>query len=253
MKQMLINVAQAEEKRVAIVKNGQLIDFDLELQNYIQTKGNLYLGKVIRVELSLEAVFVDYGAERHGFLPMKNIALELFQKVALSQKSGTNADMRPKVQDFIEEGQEFVVQVEKEERGNKGAALTTYITLAGRYLVFMPNSPRAGGISRRIDGESRAEMKKLMSSLVIPDDVGVIMRTAGVGRTQEELQWDLDYLVRLWGMVQKAVKDHKSSRLLFRDSSLMTRTIRDGLRDDIDEVYIDDEVVYQAILIKMCS
>ena len=240
MKQMLINVAQPEEKRVAVVDQGRLIDLDLELQSYTQTKANLYLGKIVRVESSLEAVFIDYGAERHGFLPMKNIAPELFQKKAMESSRQDTEQSQPRIQDLVKEGQEFIVQVEKEERGNKGAALTTYVTLAGRYLVFMPNNPGAGGISRRIEDENRGKMKKMLSSLDAPEHVGVILRTAGVGRTQEELQWDLDYLQRLWDVVKKAAKNYKTSRLLFRDSSLMTRTIRDSLRDDISDVYIDD-------------
>ena len=189
MKRMLINATQPEELRVAIVDGQKLFNLDIESPSHEQKKANIYKGKITRVEPSLEAAFVEYGSERHGFLPMKEISRGYFSEKA-AQQSG-----RVSIKDAIKEGQEVVVQVEKEERGNKGAALTTFISLAGRYLVLMPNNPRAGGVSLRIEGQDRADLREAMSQLTIPEDMGLIVRTAGVGKNAEELQWDLDYQI----------------------------------------------------------
>lgn len=201
MKRMLINATQPEELRVAIVDGQKLYDLDIETLSREQKKSNIYKGRITRIEPSLEAAFVDYGAERHGFLPLKEIARSYFSPEAAA--SGARISIR----DAIREGQEVIVQVEKEERGTKGAALTTFLSLAGRYLVLMPNNPRAGGVSRRIEGEDRAEIRDTMRSLNIPEGMGLIVRTAGVGRTPEELQWDLDYLLQLWQAIEKAAQE----------------------------------------------
>jgi ribonuclease E len=198
MKRMLINATQQEELRVAIVDGQKLYDLDIETPSREQKKSNVYKGRITRVEPSLEAAFVDYGAERHGFLPFKEISRSYFDSQALAGGS------RPNIKDVVKEGQEIVVQVDKEERGNKGAALTTFISLAGRYLVLMPNNPRAGGVSRRIEGEDRQEIREVMSNLDVPEGMGLIVRTAGVGRSFDELQWDLDYLLHLWQAVETA-------------------------------------------------
>jgi len=196
MKRMLFNATQAEELRVAIVDGQKLIDLDIESASKEQRKGNIYKGVITRVEPSLEAAFVDYGTERHGFLPFKEISRSYFK-----------ADAEPgraRIQDAITEGTEVLLQVEKDERGNKGAALTTFISLAGRYLVLMPNNPRAGGVSRRIEGDDRANLKEVLDQLKLPDEMGLIIRTAGMGRDAEELQWDLDYLLQLWKAIEEA-------------------------------------------------
>src|SRR5210317_1834067 len=198
MKRMLINATQPEELRVALVDGQKLYDLDIESRMRVQTKANIYKARITRVEPSLEAAFVDYGAERHGFLPLKEIAQEYFQK------KGGNGEGRASISELVKEGQELIVQVDKKERGTKGAALTTFISLAGRYMVLMPNNPRAGGVSRRIQGEDRNFVRDAMSAMDIPEGMGVIVRTAGVGRSTEELQWDLDYLVTLWGAITKA-------------------------------------------------
>lgn len=190
MKRMLINATQAEELRVAIVDGQTLYDIDIERPSKEQKKSNIYKGRITRLEPSLEAAFVEYGGERHGFLPLKEISRDYFQAGVDHHKAS--------IKELLREGQEIVVQVDKEERGNKGAALTTFISLAGRYMVLMPNSPTAGGVSRRIEGDDRAALKEAMDKLNIPDDMGVIIRTAGVGRDAEELQWDLDYLLSVW-------------------------------------------------------
>ncbi|MCG7905908.1 MAG: ribonuclease E/G, partial [Candidatus Thiodiazotropha taylori] len=192
MKRMLINATQPEELRVAIVDGQKLFNLDIEIPGREQKKANIYKGRITRVEPSLEAAFVDYGAERHGFLPLKEISRSYFTNKARESSGRVN------IQEALKEGQEVIVQVEKEERGNKGAALTTFISLAGRYLVLMPNNPRAGGVSRRIEGQDRTELREAMSELTIPEDMGLIVRTAGVGKNSEELQWDLDYLIQLW-------------------------------------------------------
>ena len=234
MKRMLINASHTEEVRVAMVDGQKLYDLDIENRTREQKKANIYKGKITRVEPSLEAAFVDYGAERHGFLPLKEISREYFKKK--SSDSG-----RAKIQDAVKEGQEVIVQVEKEERGSKGAALTTFISLAGRYLVLMPNNPRAGGISRRIEGEERAELREAMRGLEIPDGMGAIVRTAGIGRATEELQWDLDYLLQLWNTINEEAAEAKAPHFLFQESNVIVRAIRDYLRQDVGEVIVDSE------------
>ena len=239
MKRMLINATQAEELRVAMVDGQKLYDLDIETPNREQKKSNIYKARVTRVEPSLEAAFVDYGAERHGFLPLKEIARSYFRSEAGKQPG------RVAIQDAIREGQEVVVQVEKEERGNKGAALTTFVSLPGRYLVLMPNNPRAGGVSRRIEGDDRSELREAMSSLEIPDGMGLIVRTAGVGRSAEELQWDLDYLLKLWEAIESAASQRKAPFLIYQESNIIIRAIRDYLRNDIGEILVDSPAVYQ--------
>ncbi|WP_084594049.1 ribonuclease E [Arhodomonas aquaeolei] len=238
MKRMLINATQPEELRVALVDGQSLYDLDIETPSRERKKANVYKGKITRVEPSLEAAFVQYGAERHGFLPFKEIARSYFQ-------GGDDADPgKVSIQDVIKEGQEVVVQVEKEERGNKGAALTTFVSLAGRYLVLMPNNPRAGGVSRRIEGADRTEIRDALRELEVPEGMGLIVRTAGVGRTVEELQWDLDYLLNLWKAIQKAAHERSAPFLIYQESNVIIRALRDYLRSDIGEVLIDDEEVY---------
>lgn len=237
MKRMLINASHTEEMRVAMVDGQRLYDLDIENRTREQKKSNIYKGKITRVEPSLEAAFVDFGAERHGFLPLKEISREYFKKNA--SDSG-----RVRIVDAIKEGQEVLVQVEKEERGQKGAALTTFISLAGRYLVLMPNNPRAGGISRRIEGEDRADLREAMRSLNIPDGMGAIVRTAGIGRAAQELQWDLDYLSQLWGTITQEAANSKAPHFLFQESNVIVRAIRDYLRQDVGEVIIDNEDAY---------
>ncbi len=238
---MLINATHAEELRVALVDGQRLYDLDIESGAREQKKANIYRGKITRVEPSLEAAFVDYGAERHGFLPIKEISRQYFKETAPG--SG-----RPSIRDLVEEGQEIIVQVDKEERGNKGAALTTFISLAGRYLVLMPNNPRAGGISRRIEGEERAQLRDVMSQLEVPDESGVIVRTAGIGRSSEELQWDLDYLQQLWDSITHAAAQRPAPFLIYQESNVIIRAMRDYLRQDIGEVLIDEEKVHQDVL-----
>ncbi|WCN13303.1 ribonuclease E [Marinomonas mediterranea] len=238
MIRMLINATQQEELRVALVDGQRLYDLDIESGSREQKKANIYKGKITRIEPSLEAAFVDYGAERHGFLPLKEIS-----KTYFSKKS--NSDGRLNIKDVLTEGQEVIVQVDKEERGNKGAALTTFVSLAGRYLVLMPNNPRAGGISRRIDGDDRTQLKEAMSGLSTPENGGLIVRTAGVGRSTEELQWDLDYLDTLWSSITKAASEKPAPFLIYQESNIVIRAIRDYLRDDIGEVLIDEKGAYQ--------
>ncbi|GAB3734013.1 ribonuclease E [Luteimonas pelagia] len=236
MKRMLINATQAEELRVAIVDGQTLYDIDIEQPSREQKKSNIYKGKITRLEPSLEAAFVEYGGERHGFLPLKEISRDYFQ-------SGVDPN-KGSIRELLREGQEVVVQVEKEERGNKGAALTTFISLAGRYMVLMPNSPSAGGVSRRIEGEDRAELKRAMDALQIPDDMGVIIRTAGVGRDAEELQWDLDYLLQVWKSVAEAALSKPAPFLIYQESRLIVRALRDYMRPDIGEILVDTEEMY---------
>ncbi|HEY9132821.1 MAG TPA: ribonuclease E, partial [Dyella sp.] len=236
MKRMLINATQREELRVAIVDGQTLYDLDIEIPSREQKKANIYKGRITRVEASLEACFVDYGAERHGFLPLKEIAREYFTP-------GLDPN-RSNIRDLLKEGQEIVVQVEKEERGNKGAALTTFISLAGRYMVLMPNNPKAGGVSRRIEGEDRQALKEALEHLTVPDDVGLIVRTAGMGRDAEELQWDLDYLLQLWRAISQAASAQKAPFLIYQESKLFIRALRDYLRNDIGEILIDEESLY---------
>lgn len=239
MKRMLVNATQPEELRVALVDGQFLYDLDLETLSREQKKSNIYKGKITRIEPSLEAAFVDYGAERHGFLPLKDISSNYF-KIPVAETGG-----RLHIKDALTEGQEIVVQIDKEERGSKGAALTTFISLAGRYLVLMPNNPRAGGVSRRIEGEDRSELREAMSALNVPDGMGVIIRTAGVGRSVEELQWDLDYLLRLWQAIETAANERVAPFLIYQESNVIIRAIRDYMRQDIGEILVDDEAVYQ--------
>ncbi|MDC7806608.1 Rne/Rng family ribonuclease [Luteimonas sp BLCC-B24] len=236
MKRMLINATQAEELRVAIVDGQTLYDIDIEQPSREQKKSNIYKGRITRIEPSLEAAFVEYGAARHGFLPLKEVSRDYFQ-AGVDPNKGS-------IKELLREGQEVVVQVDKEERGNKGAALTTFISLAGRYMVLMPNSPTAGGVSRRIEGEDRAELKKAMDALTIPDEMGVIIRTAGVGRDAEELQWDLDYLLSIWRAIAEAALSKPSPFLIYQESRLITRALRDYMRADISEILIDTPEMY---------
>ncbi|WP_167709902.1 ribonuclease E/G [Xanthomonas arboricola] len=233
---MLINATQAEELRVAIVDGQTLYDIDIEQPSKEQKKSNIYKGRITRLEPSLEAAFVDYGAERHGFLPLKEISRDYFQAGVDHNKST--------IRELLREGQEIVVQVDKEERGNKGAALTTFISLAGRYMVLMPNSPSAGGVSRRIEGEDRAALKEALDKLDIPDDMGVIIRTAGVGRDAEELQWDLDYLLQTWKAIAEAALSKPAAFLIYQESRLIIRALRDYLRADIGEILVDTPELY---------
>ena len=237
MKRMLINASHTEEVRVAMVDGQRLYDLDIENRTREQKKSNIYKGKITRVEPSLEAAFVDYGAERHGFLPLKEISREYFNKKA-------SDGGRVRIQDAIKEGQEVIIQVEKEERGSKGAALTTFISLAGRYMVLMPNNPRAGGISRRIEGDDRTQLRDAMRDLQIPDGMGVIVRTAGIGRASEELQWDLNYLLNVWKNITEESDKAKAPHFLYQESNVIIRAIRDYLRQDVGEVIVDNEVAY---------
>ncbi|MEH6609971.1 MAG: ribonuclease E [Halioglobus sp.] len=239
MKKMLINATQPEELRVALVDGQRLYDLDIENRTRIQKKSNVYKGKITRVEPSLEAAFVDFGADRHGFLPLKEIAPEYFYR------KPPGGEGRTKIRDIVKEGTEIVVQVDKEERGNKGAALTSFISLAGRYMVLMPNNPRAGGISRRIEGDDRNELREALSHLEIPDGMGVIIRTAGVGRSSEELQWDLNYLLQVWEAISNADKESKAPTLLYQESNVIVRAVRDYLREDVDQVLIDSEDAFK--------
>jgi ribonuclease E len=239
MKRMMINATQPEELRVAMVDGQKLYDLDIEIPSREQKKANIYKGRITRVEPSLEAAFVDYGADRHGFLPLKEISRSYFQ--GDTAKSGG----RVNIKDVLKEGQEVLVQVDKEERGNKGAALTTFISLAGRFLVLMPNNPRAGGVSRRIEGDDRDEVRQALSAMNIPDGMGVIVRTAGVGRTVEELQWDLDYLVTVWDAILKAIDEIKPPALIYQESNVIIRALRDYLRSDVGEILIDDAKVFE--------
>ena len=233
MKRMLINATQQEELRVALVDGQRLYDLDIESPGHEQKKANIYKGKITRIEPSLEAAFVDYGAERHGFLPLKEIAREYFP-------SNYSSHGRPNIRDVLREGQEVIVQVDKEERGNKGAALTTFISLAGSYLVLMPNNPRAGGISRRIEGDDRTELKEALSSLQLPDGMGLIVRTAGVGKSADALQWDLSFRIKHWEAIKKAAEGRPAPFLIHQESNVIVRAFRDYLRPDIGEILIDN-------------
>jgi len=235
---MLINATQQEELRVALVDGQRLYDLDIESPGHEQKKANIYKGKITRIEPSLEAAFVDYGAERHGFLPLKEIAREYFP-------SNYNAHGRPNIKDVLREGQEVIVQIDKEERGNKGAALTTFISLAGSYLVLMPNNPRAGGISRRIEGDDRTELKEALASLELPDGMGLIVRTAGVGKSAEALQWDLGFRLKHWEAIQKAAESRPAPFLIHQESNVIVRAFRDYLRQDIGEILIDNPKVLE--------
>ena len=237
MKRMLINATQREELRVAIVDGQSLYDLDLEIPSREQKKSNIYKARITRVEPSLEACFVDYGAERHGFLPLKEIAREYFTPGADHNKAG--------IRELLKEGQQLIVQVEKEERGNKGAALTTFISLAGRYMVLMPNSPNSGGVSRRIEGEDRQALKEALQHVAVPEEMGLIVRTAGVGRDAEELQWDLDYLLQLWKAISEAAVGRPAPFLIYQESKLIIRALRDYLRPEIGEILIDEPALYE--------
>ena len=238
MKRMLINATQEEELRVALVDGQKLYDLDIENRTRVQKKANIYRGKVTRVEPSLEAAFVDFGASRHGFLPLKEISRQYYATDVKSKN----------LKELIPEGTQVIVQVEKEERGNKGAALTTYISLAGRYLVLMPNNPKAGGISRRIEGDERSELREALRGLEIPDGMGMIVRTAGVGKAQEELQWDLDYLLALWQAIQEASTTKPAPFLIYQESNVIIRMIRDYLRKDIGEVLFDTKESFEEAM-----
>lgn len=237
MKRMLINATQPEELRVAMVEGQKLYDLDIEVPSREQKKANIYKGRITRIEPSLEAAFVDFGAERHGFLPLKEISRSYF-------KESADLGGRINIKEVLNEGQTVMVQVDKEERGNKGAALTTFISLAGRFLVLMPNNPRAGGVSRRIEGDDRDEIREAMAALDIPNGMGVIVRTAGLGRSSDELQWDLDYLVQIWQAIEKATAERPAPFLIYQESNVIIRALRDYLRSDVGEILIDDEKVF---------
>src|SRR3989338_5537727 len=237
MKSMLFNATQAEELRVAIVDGQKLIDLDIESASKEQRKSNIYKGVIPRVEPSLEAAFIDYGTERHGFLPFKEVARAYF-------KAGVDVG-RARIQDALKEGQELIVQVEKDERGNKGAALTTFISLAGRYLVLMPNNPRGGGVSRRIEGEERNELRDIMDQLPVPSGMSIIARTAGIGRSKEELEWDLGYLLQLWHAIEDASNTQKGAFLIYQEGSLVIRAIRDYFHPEIGEILIDTDSIFE--------
>src|SRR5574343_474210 len=237
MKRMLINATQAEERRLAIVDGQNLLDYEIEIEGREQRKGNIYKAVVTGVEPRLEACFVDYGEDRHGFLPFKEIARSYF-KEGVSVRTA-------RIQDCIKEGQELLVQVEKEERGNKGAALTTFVSLAGRYLVLMPNNPRGGGVSRRIEGDEREELKEAMDQLEYPKGMSLIARTAGIGRNAAELQWDLNYMLKLWTAIDEAAHGGKGAFLIYQESSLVIRAIRDYFTADIGEILIDTDDIFE--------
>ena len=239
MKRILINATQSEELRVAMVNGQKLYDLDIEVPSREQKKSNIYKAKITRVEPSLEAAFVNYGAERHGFLPFKEIAKQYFGDAP------RDSNGKPILKDALKVDQEIIVQVEKEERGNKGAALTSFISLAGRFLVAMPQNPRSGGVSRRIEGEDRDELKQVLSELTMPEGMGVIVRTAGVGRSTEEMQWDLDYLTQVWSAIEKAAGENKAPFLIYQESDIVIRALRDHYRTDIGEILIDSEKAFK--------
>lgn len=239
MEKMLINATQTEEVRVALIKDNRLFDLDIECPGEVKKKGNIYKATVTRREPSLDAVFVEYGSKRQGFLPLKEIAPEY-----LSKNPDDFGDDKPPITSLIREGQELLIQVDKEERGNKGAALTTFITLAGCYLVLMPNNPRSGGISRRIEGDERDELRETLNALTLPDDMGLIIRTAGVGKSQEELQDDLDMLCNQWQSIKQAYNTELSPCLIHQEGDVIIRSIRDNLRKSISEIIIDDQISY---------
>ena len=236
MKRMLVNATQEEELRVALVDGQRIYDLDVEVPSREQKKSNVYKGRITRVEPSLEACFIDYGADRHGFLPLKEISKEYFKA---SPGGG-----RMNIRELLDEGQEIIVQVEKEERGNKGAALTTFISLAGRFLVLMPNNARAGGVSRRIEGEDREQLREALDQVQIPDGMGAIVRTAGVGRTAEELQWDLDNLKEVWNAIAQAAEGRPAAFLIYQESKTIIRALRDYLAEDIGEILVDNQETY---------
>jgi ribonuclease E len=236
MKRMLFNATQPEELRVAIVDGQRLIDLDIETAGKESRKSNIYKAVITRIEPSLEACFVDYGGSRHGFLPFKEVSPQYYQQ---------GAGSRSTIKEALKEGQELLVQVEKDERGNKGAALTTYISLAGRYIVLMPNNPSGGGVSRRIEGEDRNELRDILEQLEVPKGMSVIARTAGIGRSLEELQWDLNYLKQLWDAIEDAAATEKAPSLIYLESSLVVRAIRDYFSPDIGEILVDTDDIFQ--------
>ena len=237
MKRMLINATQPEELRVAITEGNLLYDLDIENISEIRRKGNIYKGKVSRIEPSLGAAFVNYGAERHGFLPFKEISPQFYPEKH-------NRNSRLSVSDCLKKDQEILVQVEKDERGNKGAALTTNISLAGRYLVLMPNNPKAAGISRRLEGKERDKLKERIASLNVPESMGLIVRTAGEGKDLEDLKWDLEYLQRVWEGISEANTLKNSPILIFKESDIIIRALRDYLKEDIEEIWVDTEEAF---------
>src|SRR3954462_8975924 len=240
MKRMLFNATQQEELRVAIVDGQKLIDIDIETAGREQRKSNIYKGVITRIEPSLEACFVSYGEDRHGFLPFKEVARTYFRE---------GVDVRTaSVKEALREGQEIMVQVEKEESGNKGAALTSFVSLAGRYLVLMPNNPRGGGVSRRVEGEERQELRETMDKLDLPQGMSLIARTAGIGRNVEEMQWDLNYLLQLWGAIEKAAEEEKGPCLIYLESSLVVRAIRDLFQPEIGEILVDTPDIYEQAI-----
>src|SRR6476646_297939 len=258
MKRMLFNATQAEELRLAIVDGQKLIDLDIESAGKEQRKSNIYKAVITRVEPSLEACFVDYGTERHGFLPIKEISRQYMKGRGRSDNSGGEdgdgeGGGRGRMQDQLREGMELIVQVDKDERGNKGAALTTYISLAGRYLVLMPNNPRGGGVSRRIEGEDRNELREVMDQLQVPDGMSLIARTAGIGRSAEEMQWDLNYLLQLWGAIETASNEEKGPCLIYLESSLVVRAIRDLFQPDIGEILVDTPAIFDQAMAFMST
>ncbi|MCK5524392.1 MAG: Rne/Rng family ribonuclease [Thiomargarita sp.] len=255
MKRILINATQPEELRVAMVDGQKLDNFDIETLVRKQTRSNIYKGKITRIEPSLEAAFVNFGVERHGFLPLKDVNRSYFLKetvqtvessnVQKPKESSNSSHERRSIKEVLKEGQEIIVQVDKEERGNKGAALTTFISLAGRYLVLMPNNPRAGGVSRRIEGEDRSEAREVLSTLEIPTGMGLILRTAGVNKTVEELKWDLEYLLQLWKAIETSAKQHPAPFLIYQESNIIIRAIRDYMREDTGEILADKQAIYE--------
>src|SRR5436305_4301632 len=245
MKRMLFNATQAEELRVAIVDGQKLVDLDIESAAKEQRKSNIYKAVITRVEPSLEACFVDYGTERHGFLPFKEISRQFLKGGRRGNEDEGEGESRARIQDQLKEDQELIVHDDKDERGSKGAALTTYISLAGRYLVLMPNNPRGGGVSRRIEGEDRNELRDTINQLDVPNGMSVIARTAGIGRSLEELQWDLNYLMQLWQAIDGAAKMQSGAFLIYQESSLVIRAIRDYFHPDIGELLIDTESIYE--------
>lgn len=250
MKRILINATQPEELRVAIVDGQKLDNLDIETAGRKQTKSNIYKGKITRIEPSLEAAFIEFGADRHGFLPLKDVVRSYFQPESSDvqeEKAEETSDKKPvrrSIKDVLKEGQDIIVQVDKEERGNKGAALTTFISLAGRYLVLMPNNPRAGGVSRRIEGENRSEAREALSTLEIPTGMGLILRTAGVNKTVEELQWDLEYLLQLWQAIETSAQQYTAPFLIYQESNIIIRAIRDYWREDISDITVDSQYIY---------
>jgi ribonuclease E len=255
MKRILINATQPEELRVAMVDGQRLFNFDIETASRKQTKANIYKGKITRIESSLDAVFIDYGSERHGFLPLKDISRSYFginpaaedSQIENPEEQNTPAPSlkQGKIKDLLQDGKELIVQIDKEERGNKGAAITTFLSLAGRYLVLMPNNPRAGGVSRRIEGEERTEAREALSVLEVPDGMGLILRTAGVGKTVEELRWDLDYLLKLWQAIEQSAQQRQAPFLIYQESNIIIRAIRDYLQEDIGEILVDSRPIYE--------